>query len=240
MLFRAYPRGETRSSQTPAPIWCAETCADVTRAMDIGASPAHDNSGQCGRTAPPRDPCGCVRSADWCGHLDGGYAAAAAFDRNSGASGCMRWRKPPRDAKTTLQEWAQGRGLPTPAYREVQRHRAASQSGISCHSRTAGQRIDRRDRPLKRAAGAAAAAAMLERKGVRYRTRAATARNQHTLRVCCADRRAERRQVNARQRAGRLQSVDRDAEGADDAGARARDSHGRPGAAYIGRYAGNI
>ena len=29
--------------------------------------------------------------------------------------------RPLRDAKTMLQEWAQGRGLPTPTYREVER-----------------------------------------------------------------------------------------------------------------------
>ena len=32
-----------------------------------------------------------------------------------------RRREPLRDAKTVLQEWAQARGLPTPAYREVAR-----------------------------------------------------------------------------------------------------------------------
>ena len=29
--------------------------------------------------------------------------------------------EPPRDAKTSLQEWAQGQGLPLPSYRELDR-----------------------------------------------------------------------------------------------------------------------
>ncbi len=33
----------------------------------------------------------------------------------------MKPPRPLRDSKTVLQEWAQGRGLPTPAYREVER-----------------------------------------------------------------------------------------------------------------------
>jgi len=33
----------------------------------------------------------------------------------------LNWRGPLRDAKTTLQEWVQARGLPTPIYRIVDR-----------------------------------------------------------------------------------------------------------------------
>ena len=53
-------------------------------------------------------------------YLDGGFAAARA---SSSAVGRAAERHPaaPRDAKTTLQEWAQARGLPLPAYREVGR-----------------------------------------------------------------------------------------------------------------------
>ncbi len=52
-------------------------------------------------------------------YLDGGLAAARAFI-------AARWDGlikadivPPKDPKTTLQEWAQGRGLPLPVYRVV-------------------------------------------------------------------------------------------------------------------------
>lgn len=50
-------------------------------------------------------------------YLDGGWDAAAAFVRPRWSELAQRNAAPPKDAKTTLQEWAQGRGLPVPAYR---------------------------------------------------------------------------------------------------------------------------
>jgi len=80
-----------------------------------------------------------------------------------------RMLKPPaqlRDAKTMLQEWAQGRGLPAPVYREVER------TGPH-HSPKFRVAVDISDKPpaegqgsSKRAAEQAAAAAMLTREGV--------------------------------------------------------------------------
>lgn len=52
-------------------------------------------------------------------HRDGGFAAAEAFVRERMAPRIAAMREPPRDPKTALQEWAQGRGLGLPVYRLV-------------------------------------------------------------------------------------------------------------------------
>jgi len=52
---------------------------------------------------------------------DGGYPAASALIERLWHERMMKSERPLRDPKTLLQEWAQGRGLPTPAYREVER-----------------------------------------------------------------------------------------------------------------------
>ena len=71
------------------------------------------------RTAILADVCEALIGAVF---LDGGYPAARGADRAVlGASACCTPARPLRDPKTMLQEWAQGRGLPTPAYREVER-----------------------------------------------------------------------------------------------------------------------
>jgi ribonuclease III len=53
--------------------------------------------------------------------LDGGYPAAEAVVSNAFAARMRAPRRPLRDPKTALQEWAQARGLETPLYRETGR-----------------------------------------------------------------------------------------------------------------------
>jgi ribonuclease-3 len=68
-------------------------------------------------TAVLADACEAVIGALY---LDGGLPAAQAF---IGAKWATEFRAdviPPKDAKTALQEWAQARGLPLPAYRVVE------------------------------------------------------------------------------------------------------------------------
>jgi ribonuclease III len=52
-------------------------------------------------------------------YLDGGLAAATAFIERHWRDRLAAMVAPPRDAKSALQEWAQGRGLPLPDYRVV-------------------------------------------------------------------------------------------------------------------------
>ncbi len=55
-------------------------------------------------------------------YLDGGLPAAAAFIEAHWSDPIDDALEPPKDPKTCLQEWAQGRGLGLPVYREIERH----------------------------------------------------------------------------------------------------------------------
>jgi ribonuclease-3 len=54
-------------------------------------------------------------------HLDAGFLAASAFVERHWTERMVTARGPLRDAKTTLQEWLQGRGLAAPTYRQISR-----------------------------------------------------------------------------------------------------------------------
>jgi ribonuclease III len=75
--------------------------------------------------------------------------------------------QPKRDPKTVLQEWAQARGLPTPAYREVARsgpdHDPEFRVAVQLPSFAPAEGSGR----SKRAAEQAAAAVMLTRERVK-------------------------------------------------------------------------
>ncbi len=54
-------------------------------------------------------------------YLDGGIVAARGFVRRAFLSAMEGQKRPPKDAKTGLQEWAQRRGFPLPSYLVVTR-----------------------------------------------------------------------------------------------------------------------
>lgn len=124
MLYRTFPKAdEGELSKRLADLVRRETCADVARSMGLHEAIKLGAVGSAGagerlRKSVLGDICEAVIGAVY---LDGGYPAAAKM---IGSAWADRMRKPMRalrDPKTVLQEWAQGKGLPTPTYREVER-----------------------------------------------------------------------------------------------------------------------
>jgi ribonuclease-3 len=168
MLYRAFPKAdEGELSRRLADLVRRDTCAEVARAIDLGPAlklgHSESNAGGRKRTATLADACEALIGAVF---IDGGYRAAATLIERLWQE---RMLKPPaqlRDAKTMLQEWAQGRGLPAPVYREVERtgphHNPKFRVAVDIPDKPPAEGLG----PSKRAAEQAAAAAMLTREGV--------------------------------------------------------------------------
>jgi ribonuclease-3 len=170
MLLRAFPKAdEGELSKRLADLVRKETCAEVARAMDLGSAirlgNSESNAGGRRRTAILADVCESLIGAVF---LDGGYPAAMKLIDKFWNERMHALARPPRDAKTALQEWAQGRGLPTPSYQEVARsgphHNPEFRVAVVLPDRDPAEGQGR----SKRAAEQAAAAAMLAREGVEF------------------------------------------------------------------------
>lgn len=168
MLFREFPDAdEGELSRRLADMVRKETCADVARAVDLGAviklGKSESNSGGRKRPAVLADVCESLVGAVF---LDGGYTAAVDLIERLWGERMRQPQKPVRDPKTVLQEWAQARGLPTPSYREVERtgphHNPEFRIEVSLPKMEPAEGFGR----SKRAAEQAAAAAFLTREGV--------------------------------------------------------------------------
>ncbi len=168
MLFRAFPKAdEGELSRRLADLVRKETCAEIARVIDLGAviklGTSEANSGGRRRTAILADVCESLVGAVF---LDGGYPAAATVIERLWGERMRAPTHPLRDPKTVLQEWAQGRGLPTPLYREVERtgphHDPEFRVAVVLPDLTPAEGTGR----SKRAAEQAAAAALLAREGV--------------------------------------------------------------------------
>ncbi len=169
MLFRAFTKAdEGEMSRRLADLVRKEACADVGRAIELGEAirlgASEANAG--GRTRPAilADVCEALIGAVF---VDGGYPAASALIERLWSERMRTPARPLRDSKTVLQEWAQARGLPTPAYREVERkgpdHDPEFRVTVELPDLAPAEGLGR----SKRAAEQAAAAAMLTRAGVK-------------------------------------------------------------------------
>jgi ribonuclease III len=123
MLYRAFPRAdEGELSKRLADLVRRESCADVAKSLglldDIRLGFLGVNASDRLRVSVLGDICEAVIGAVF---LDGGYGAAALFVERNWTERMHKHRRPLRDPKTVLQEWAQGKGLPTPVYREIER-----------------------------------------------------------------------------------------------------------------------
>jgi len=165
MLWRKYPnepegdlalRFTAVVSQEPLAEVAVELGLD--QAILLNAGTTKDN-GRSNATILS-DTCEAVLGALY---QDAGFDVAKALIERLWAERILRNPTPKRDAKTSLQEWAQGRGLPLPKYSVL------SQSGPS-HAPTfeievvvQGQGTEVASGGAKRATEQAAAAAMLNR-----------------------------------------------------------------------------
>jgi ribonuclease-3 len=167
MLFRAFPKAdEGEMSRRLADLVRKEACADVGREIELGETirlGASEAKGR-GRTAILADVCEALIGAIF---VDGGYPAASALIERLWSARMRTPARPLRDSKTALQEWAQARGLPTPAYREVERkgpdHDPEFRVMVELPDLAPAEGFGR----SKRAAEQAAAAAMLTHAGVK-------------------------------------------------------------------------
>ncbi|GAB6053294.1 ribonuclease III [Magnetospira thiophila] len=122
-LYHQFPQeDEGALARRLAAVVSRPALAQVATGLDLGrylqVAASEDGSGR-ENPALLADACEALIAALY---LDGGLAVAAAFVRRHWAPLVAADPQPPKDAKTALQEWAQGRGKPLPQYCEVSRH----------------------------------------------------------------------------------------------------------------------
>jgi ribonuclease-3 len=167
LLFREFPKAdEGELSRRFADLVRKEACAEAALAIDLGPyirlGSGELSSGGRKNNAILADVCEAVIGATF---LDGGYPAAAQLIGRYWRERMFEPHRPLRDAKTMLQEWAHGRGLPEPVYREKERRGPAHRPQFHVAVELPGMAASEGTGTTKRDAEQAAAAAMLVREG---------------------------------------------------------------------------
>jgi ribonuclease-3 len=165
LLFARFPREpEGALALRQAALIRGEALAEVAREIGLGRhlilAKGEDEAGGRDNPAILADSCEAVIAALF---LDGGLEAAARFIEERWRARAEAQSHPPQDAKTALQEWAQGMGKPLPSYRTLAMEGPPHEPVFSVEVRLEGVAPVTARGLTKRAAEQAAAAALLEK-----------------------------------------------------------------------------
>ena len=122
LLMVRFP-GESEGALTKrhAGLVCRETLAEIALELDLGRFLVLGRSEEeAGGRARPATLANGLEALIGAVYLDGGLAPAERLIELRWGPRLAAMLTPPRDAKTALQEWAQGRGLALPDYRVVE------------------------------------------------------------------------------------------------------------------------
>ncbi len=144
-----------------------ETCAEVAEKIQLGdfviMSASEADSGGRGKQTILGDACEAILGAIF---LDGGFDTARYIIRTLWAGFIDDESIPLRDAKSELQEWAQGRGLALPEYIEMDREGPDHAPRFTTRVEVKGVDPAQGEGDSKRAAEQSAATVMLHREGI--------------------------------------------------------------------------
>ena len=168
MLLAAFPKApEGELARRLTALVRNETCVAVARDLDLGSAMrlggGEARSGGHKKAAILGDVCEALIGALY---LDGGIEAARGFIERHWRPRMIDSAAAPFDAKTALQEWAQGRGLPTPSYTIIERHGPEHAPRFVLEAHVEGVVPTRGEGGTRREAEQKAAAALLIRERV--------------------------------------------------------------------------
>jgi ribonuclease-3 len=144
-----------------------EACARVARGLELGdlliLSAAEDESGGRDKDTILADAMEALLAAIF---LEAGFDVVRGVVRRLWEPHADGLPETVADAKSMLQEWAQGQGLPLPTYVELERHGPDHAPRFTTEVRIAGRKPASGSGASKRASEQAAATAMLLRENV--------------------------------------------------------------------------
>ncbi|MET0606084.1 MAG: ribonuclease III [Beijerinckiaceae bacterium] len=168
MLMAGFPDApEGELSRRLAELVRRETCTEVAALWGVGSflriGAGEAVAGARRNATILADVCEAIVGAVY---LDGGIEAARDVIANSFGQRLYSSNRSLRDAKTSLQEWAQGKGLAAPVYRTVERIGPDHAPKFVIEAVVEGMEAARGEGSSKRDAEQRAARAMLEREGL--------------------------------------------------------------------------
>jgi ribonuclease-3 len=168
ILYKTFPGApEGELSRRLAELVRRESCAEIANVWDVGphlklgAGEAH--SGERRNQTILADVAEAIIGAVF---LDGGYEAASSLVERSFKGLLEAPRRPLRDPKSALQEWAQGRGLPPPTYTVAEQTGPDHAPKFRVMVKVKGAETEFGHGTSKRIAEQAAARSLLLREGV--------------------------------------------------------------------------